>query len=206
MTFHGGSDVDDVLDAMEYAAYVKDVQHIILDNMQFMITRNNVSSGKWGGNSHFDKFDMQDVAIEKFRKFATDKNVHLTLVVHPRKEDEGTKLGISSIYGGAKATQEADTVLILQVDGRRKYLDVKKNRFDGTLGHCPLFFQRKSGRYAEQLEVGASAAKIVKKEVVAPRKESRKEIKSSSSSMNTPKKSYPRTSYDDILDQFTPNK
>ena len=144
MKFHGGSDVDDVLDAMDYAVYVHDVEHIILDNMQFMITRNLNS---W---STFDKFDMQDIAVEKFRKFATEKNVHVTLVVHPRKEDEGVKLGISSIYGSAKATQEADTVLILQHDGKRKYVEVKKNRFDGTLGHCTLHFQRRSGRYSEQ--------------------------------------------------------
>lgn len=77
----------------------------------------------------------------------------MTLVVHPRKEDEGAKLGISSFYGSAKATQEADTVLILQSDGKRKFLDVKKNRFDGTLGHVPLYFQRKSGRYSENPDI-----------------------------------------------------
>lgn len=30
MRFHGGSDVDEVLDAMEYAVYVNDVEHIFL--------------------------------------------------------------------------------------------------------------------------------------------------------------------------------
>jgi hypothetical protein len=30
MKFHGGSDMDEVLDAMEYAVYVNDVEHIIL--------------------------------------------------------------------------------------------------------------------------------------------------------------------------------
>ena len=129
MKFHGGSDIDDVLDAMEYAAYVHDTQHFILDNMQFMISRNSHSNFR-----SFDKFDVQDMAVEKFRKFATEQNVHVTLVVHPRKEDEFQKLSISSIYGSAKATQEADTVLILQNDGRRKFIDVKKNRFDGTTG------------------------------------------------------------------------
>jgi twinkle protein len=142
MKFHGGSEVDEVLDAMEYAVYVNDVEHIILDNMQFMITRQT-------NNSKFDKFDIQDMAIEKFRKFATEHNVHLSLVVHPRKEDEASKLSISSFFGSAKATQEADTVLILQNDGRRKYIDVKKNRFDGTLGYSPLYFQATSGRYVE---------------------------------------------------------
>lgn len=156
MKFHGGSDVDDVLDAMDYAAYVHDVQHIILDNMQFMISRNFL------GSAYFDKFDMQDKAIEKFRKFATERNVHVTLVVHPRKEDEGTKLSISSIYGSAKSTQEADTVVILQHEGNRKYLEVKKNRFDGTLGLSPLFFQRKSGRYGEVPELSHDPSKFVK--------------------------------------------
>ena len=82
-------------------------------------------------------------------------------MVHPRKEDEGAKLGISSFYGSAKATQEADTVIILQNDGNRKFLDVKKNRFDGTIGHVPLHFQRKSGRYSETPEfVTAPSTKI----------------------------------------------
>lgn len=153
MKFHGGSDVDDVLDAMEYAAYVHDVEHIILDNLQFMISRQ--ASGRKSPSS-FDKFDMQDVAIEKFRKFATEYNVHVTLVVHPRKADEGAALGISSFFGTAKATQEADTVLILQSDGKRKFIDVRKNRFDGTLGHAPLYFNHKSGRYSETQDASAS--------------------------------------------------
>jgi twinkle protein len=153
LRFHGGSDIDEVLDAMEYAVYVNDSEHIILDNMQFMISRGSTASG-----GSFEKFDIQDVAIEKFRKFATQHNVHLTLVVHPRKEDETAKLNISSFYGSAKATQEADTVLILQHDGRRKYVEVKKNRFDGTLGYSPLFFESKSGRYVET-EGGAMTAK-----------------------------------------------
>jgi twinkle protein len=143
MKFHGGSDIDDVLDAMDFAVYVNDVEHIILDNMQFMLSRNTA------GGSSFDKFDIQDIAIEKFRKFATEHDVHVTLVCHPKKEEEGARLGINSVYGSAKATQEADTVLILQNDGRRKFIEVKKNRFDGTLGMSPLFFDRKSGRYTE---------------------------------------------------------
>lgn len=58
---------------------------------------------------------VQDLALDKFRKFATEHNVHITLVIHPRKEDEGYKLTTSSIFGSAKATQEADLVVILQV-------------------------------------------------------------------------------------------
>ena len=164
MKFHGGSDVDDVLDAMDYAVYVLGVFHIILDNMQFMVSLKSL-----GTRSTFDKFDVQDVAIEKFRKFATDHNVHLTLVVHPRKEQENQHLSISSIFGSAKATQEADTVLILQNDGRRKFIEVKKNRFNGSLGHCPLHFDRNSCRYTDVPTLGSGKGEGKSKASVAPK-------------------------------------
>ena len=67
--------------------------------------------------------------IQKFRKFATLHNVHVTLVIHPRKEDEPL-LSANSIYGGAKATQEADNVMLLQEEEvnpklKRTYLQVR---------------------------------------------------------------------------------
>lgn len=68
-----------------------------------------------GACPHYVDLFVQDLALDKFRKFATDHNVHITLVIHPRKEDEGFKLTTSSIFGSAKATQEADLVVILQV-------------------------------------------------------------------------------------------
>ena len=41
--------------------------------------------------------------------------VNIILVVHPRKEDEDAYLNLASVFGTAKATQEADLVIILQV-------------------------------------------------------------------------------------------
>jgi hypothetical protein len=43
------------------------------------------------------------------------EQVNIILVVHPRKEDEDAYLNLASVFGTAKATQEADLVLILQV-------------------------------------------------------------------------------------------
>jgi twinkle protein len=96
------------------------------------------------------------VAIERFRRFASEKNIHVTLVVHPRKEDEGTRLGLSSIFGSAKATQEADLVLILQNDGEVKYLDVRKNRYDGELGIVPLSFSQHTSAFYEDPDLLAT--------------------------------------------------
>lgn len=135
MRFFGSTDVDEVLDAMEYAVYAYDVQHILLDNIQFMMA---------GQGRGFDKFERQDAALDKFRKFASQKNVHLTLVIHPRKEQEDQDLTLTSVFGTAKATQEADNVLILQRTRGNSKLDVRKNRFDGTLGSIPLTFDTDS--------------------------------------------------------------
>lgn len=74
--------------------------------------------------------------------------VNVIVVIHPRKEADGMELGLSSIGGTAKASQEADLVMILQrfqsypSRGSRSqiFLDVKKNRYDGALGRVALTF------------------------------------------------------------------
>uniref|UniRef100_A0A2K6PU74 Twinkle mtDNA helicase n=1 Tax=Rhinopithecus roxellana TaxID=61622 RepID=A0A2K6PU74_RHIRO len=91
----------------------------------------------------------QDYIVGVFRKFATDNNCHVTLVIHPRKEDDDKELQTASIFGSAKASQEADNVLILQdkklVTGPgKRYLQVSKNRFDGDVGVFPLEFNKNS--------------------------------------------------------------
>jgi twinkle protein len=141
MRFFGSTDVDSVLDAMDYAVYVHDVEHILLDNLQFML------SGQ--GRGSLDRFEIQDRAIEKFRQFATNKNVHITLVIHPRKETDGQPLGIQSVFGTAKATQEADNIVIIQNATPCRRIEVKKNRFDGDLGTVYVVFDKQRNRYVE---------------------------------------------------------
>lgn len=147
LRFYGSTNVDEVLDAMDYAVYAHDVQHILLDNVQFMMA---------GQGRGFDKFERQDAALDKFRKFASSKNVHLTLVIHPRKEQEDQELTLSSVFGTAKATQEADNVLILQRLRGVSKLDIRKNRFDGSLGSIPLKYDAFSGSLREIATEGMS--------------------------------------------------
>ena len=133
MNFHGGSNLEEVLEAMDYAVYQYDIKHIVLDNLQFM-TSNDTKRG-------IEKFDMQDRAITAFRKFCTEKMVNIILVIHPRKDDDRMALHMASIFGSAKATQEADLVVILQkIDDQVMYVDIKKNRFDGQLGKFDVNF------------------------------------------------------------------
>ncbi|RIB10801.1 P-loop containing nucleoside triphosphate hydrolase protein [Gigaspora rosea] len=134
LKFFGSTEVSTVIDAMNHAIYAFDVQHIIIDNLQFMISEQGKFTDRW---------ELQDRTISAFRRFATEKNVHITMVVHPKK-DSRELLDMSSIFGSAKISQEADNVIILQKieseDGDERYLHIKKNRFDGTLGAIPIEF------------------------------------------------------------------
>ena len=44
-----------------------------------------------------DIFRVIDTAIHKLRQFASNFNVHITLVIHPRKDDESQLLTLSSV-------------------------------------------------------------------------------------------------------------
>ncbi|XP_078202412.1 twinkle mtDNA helicase isoform X4 [Callithrix jacchus] len=140
MTFHGQQGIRTVVDTMQHAVYVYDICHVVIDNLQFMMGHEQLST---------DRIAAQDYIVGVFRKFATDNNCHVTLVIHPRKEDDDKELQTASIFGSAKASQEADNVLILQdrklVTGPgKRYLQVSKNRFDGDVGIFPLEFNKSS--------------------------------------------------------------
>lgn len=146
MTFHGQQILKVVMEAIEHAQYVHDIHHVIIDNLQFMMGTSDESR-------HMDRFWKQDEIIAAFRTFATRKNCHVTLVIHPRKERDEVDLTTSSIFGSAKATQEADNVLIIQ-DNRltsikgKKYLQVAKNRYSGDLGIMVMDFDKAALSYA----------------------------------------------------------
>ncbi|EDW64595.2 mitochondrial DNA helicase [Drosophila virilis] len=148
MTFQGQQPLKPVLEAIEHAQYVHDISHVIIDNLQFMM---GVSSYRG------DKFWEQDSIIAAFRGFATKHNVHVTLVMHPRKERQEDELTTSSVFGTAKATQEADNVLIIQ-DKRltsvrgKKYLQVAKNRYSGDLGIMPMDFDKDALSYSSSVQ------------------------------------------------------
>ena len=50
-------------------------------------------------------------------------------MIHPRKVDDTQDINMSSIFGTAKSTQEADNVFLIQNHKGYKVLELKKNRF-----------------------------------------------------------------------------
>lgn len=164
MTFHGQQNIKVVMDAVEHATYVHDIAHVVIDNVQFMM-------GTSDSSKHMDRFWRQDDIISKFRNFATTHNCHVTMIIHPRKERNDEELTTSSIFGSAKASQEADNVLIIQ-DKRlssikgKKYLQVAKNRFSGDLGIMILDFEKSSLSYSPRLRAKDKASEKEKRKIV----------------------------------------
>ena len=131
MSFFGAVNIDRILETISYAVFMYDVEHVIVDNLQFMVSL----------EYHNDKYWVQDRIVSALRKFSTEKDVHISLIVHPRKERDDVVLDKSYIYGTAKAIQEADNILILHSNpGQCKALEVCKNRFTGTLGFVRLHY------------------------------------------------------------------
>ncbi|KAM4623908.1 twinkle mtDNA helicase [Polymixia lowei] len=160
MTFHGQQNVKTVLDTMQHAVYLYDINHVIIDNLQFMMGQENLS---------VDKFAVQDHIIGAFRKFATNSSCHVTLIIHPRKEEDDRELQTASIFGSAKASQEADNILILQekklvTSPGRRSLQVTKNRFDGDVGIFPLDFLKASLTFTAPIKGKHKLRKVNKPE------------------------------------------
>lgn len=150
LTYHGEEPFKNVIKTMENCVKELGVNHILIDNIQFMIGGQLFGSS----NAKFDRFQYQDAVIGECRKFATKHNCHITLVIHPRKEQFNEDLTNMSVFGGGKATQEADNILILQMkwlDSNRfvKNLQVTKNRFDGDLGSFQLNFDKQHKGFGE---------------------------------------------------------
>ncbi|NP_001084540.1 uncharacterized protein LOC414487 [Xenopus laevis] len=169
MTFHGQQNIKAVMDTMQHAVYMYDITHVIIDNLQFMMGQENIYS---------DRFAAQDYMVGAFRKFATVNNCHVTVVIHPRKEDDDKELQTSSIFGSAKASQEADNVLILQdrklVTGQgKRHLQVAKNRFDGEVGVFSLEFNKPCLSFASSK--GKQKFKKLNKDAETPNSKSSEE-------------------------------
>ena len=147
LSFYGESDIDRVCHTIEWAVYELGVMHVIIDNLQFLmgVQAKGVSV-----------FQAQDEILAKFRSLVTKHQIHLSLVIHPKKVPESDDLDISSIFGTAKATQEADNIFIIQTRNNFRIIDIKKNRFDGDIGKSAIIFDRSTKRFEEITKFEAS--------------------------------------------------
>lgn len=99
-----------------------------------------------------DTCDSSTEGLFSTKNSHLNKSIKNYLYFQERNDED---LTINSIFGSAKATQEADNVLIIQ-DKRlvsikgKKYLQIAKNRFSGDLGVMILNFDRDAKSYASK--------------------------------------------------------
>ena len=75
-------------------------------------------------------YHVQDKVVRMMRDLANTRNIHITIVCHPRKTMVSPKSGLQvlneyDIAGRARAIQEADNILILQTQDMTKGTDRK---------------------------------------------------------------------------------
>lgn len=142
MNFYGSTPIDLMFETLDYAIYAYDIQLICIDNMQFMLSQQAAGP---------QKFELQDMVASRLRQLASDRNVHICVIIHPKKVDDDNNLTVGSIFGTAKISQEADSIMILQKNNLPNYriLQVKKNRFDGEVGEVSMLFNPDNKRYFE---------------------------------------------------------
>uniref|UniRef100_A0AC35UGK0 SF4 helicase domain-containing protein n=1 Tax=Rhabditophanes sp. KR3021 TaxID=114890 RepID=A0AC35UGK0_9BILA len=109
-------------------------QHIVIDNLQFMMGMATLSNDK---SNSYDQYQTQDRFVGLLRSLATNYNVHVTLVVHPRKHSSDATLELADVGGTGRVTQEADNVYAITRkrtgDGKvKKYLTILKSRYGGS--------------------------------------------------------------------------
>ena len=56
MNFHGGSDIDQIIEVMDHAVYQDDINHIIIDNLQFLINPNEIEKQNKYRHDSFYKY------------------------------------------------------------------------------------------------------------------------------------------------------
>lgn len=138
MNFYGSQSIDKILATIIYSIEKHNVHIVVLDTLQFMLSEQ--AEG-------FKKFELQDTLMARLRAISIKYNVHVMIVIHPKKTEDNEDLGIHSIYGTSKASQEADNIWFIQNRESYKVFDVKKNRYDGELGRVPLGFNRGSKNF-----------------------------------------------------------
>ncbi|KAL1228459.1 Twinkle mtDNA helicase [Trichinella pseudospiralis] len=121
----GFTRLKNLIEAIEYHASAQDVQHVVIDNALLI-------------------HDCSSQTFTELKRFASSKNLHITAIVHPKKEVENPIATISaySIYSSLIGAYEADNILQITTHINKnqqqqceleKYLQIWKNRNVGEL-------------------------------------------------------------------------
>ncbi|MFA9397221.1 MAG: AAA family ATPase [Clostridiaceae bacterium] len=148
----GINDDNTLLEIMEYAFKRYNVKRFVLDNLKTI---------KFNSNS--DPYRNQGLFVSKLKSFAKQYNVHIDLVVHPRKT-LNKELSDEDVGGSVDIIDLADNVIVItkitdelinsesdhskktKLEENNTILSIKKNREYGEGGKSYYKFSSKSKR------------------------------------------------------------
>uniref|UniRef100_A0A0K0ERE9 SF4 helicase domain-containing protein n=1 Tax=Strongyloides stercoralis TaxID=6248 RepID=A0A0K0ERE9_STRER len=111
------------------------IQHIIVDNIQFLVGLCALANEKI---TPIERNNLQDRFVSLLRNLSTDYGVHVTVVTSPKRTTGDYSIDLQDVASNSKITQEADNILVIsrkqnEEDSKRnkKYLIILKNRFGG---------------------------------------------------------------------------
>lgn len=134
------SDIDhnNILDTIRGVIELYDIQFILIDNMQLVIPKEDVSTER--------EF------ITKLKHLATGTQTPIALITHikkPGRGEVGQKLSMHDIKGSGATYQSADLVLLLQPSESCYYLTIDKQRMGPSKIDIKFEFDASTGAFRE---------------------------------------------------------
>ncbi len=147
----GSTQVDTILNRIEYMAKGFGCKYLILDHLSILV------SGLTGSLGNISERQLIDSAMTSLRTLVQNLDICLFVVSHLKRpsnggsHENGSKAKLSELRGSHAIAQLSDFCLSLNVDKDNpsdyRSIEVLKNRFTGEVGAADLLvYSRESGR------------------------------------------------------------
>ncbi len=80
MDFYGSHSIEKILSTIIYSIEKHNVHVVVIDTLQFLLSEQG---------DGFKKFELQDTLMARLREITIRYNIHVVVVIHPRKTDDG---------------------------------------------------------------------------------------------------------------------
>lgn len=80
MNFFGSTNIEKIISTIIYSIEKYNIHMVILDTLQFILSEQ--AEG-------YKKFELQDSLMARLREISIKFNVHIAIVIHPRKTEDG---------------------------------------------------------------------------------------------------------------------
>lgn len=156
-------DVQEMIETLKYMHDMNGIEYAILDNINFFLKPTSANNAL---------LEM-DSAVHEFVMLAKEIPIHLFLVMHPRKTEDGKVKSEFDIKGSSTAVQEATNVLLMNRMNdseinysplKREFIFVKIRKRGYNVGK-KFYMEYNGGRYVESNCGSGKAPNVIRAKV-----------------------------------------